>query len=38
MIDLHIHTIASSDGQHTPQEIFTMANSMGLTAIAFADH
>ncbi len=38
MIDLHIHTIASSDGQHTPQEIFTMANSMRLTAIAFADH
>jgi len=38
MIDLHIHTIASSDGQHTPQEIFAMANSMGLTAIAFADH
>ena len=38
MIDLHIHTIASSDGQHTPQEIFAMANSRGLTAIAFADH
>ena len=38
MIDLHIHTIASSDGQHTPQEILVMANSMGLTAIAFADH
>jgi predicted metal-dependent phosphoesterase TrpH len=38
MIDLHIHTIASSDGQHTPYEIFTMAKSLGLTAIAFADH
>jgi len=38
MIDLHIHTIASSDGQHTPHEIFTMAKSMGLIAIAFADH
>ncbi len=38
MIDLHIHTIASSDGQHTPQEIFTMASGMGLTVIAFADH
>lgn len=38
MIDLHIHTIASSDGQHTPQEIFAMASNLGLTAIAFADH
>lgn len=38
MIDLHIHTIASSDGQHTPHEIFTMAESLGLIAIAFADH
>lgn len=38
MIDLHIHTIASSDGQHTPQQIFAMAADAGLTAIAFADH
>ena len=38
MIDLHIHTIASSDGQHTPHEIFTMAQHAGLKAIAFADH
>ena len=38
MIDLHIHTIASSDGQHTPREIFTMAQHAGLKAIAFADH
>ena len=38
MIDLHIHTIASSDGQHTPQEIFIMAKRAGLRAIAFADH
>ena len=38
MIDLHIHTIASSDGQHTPCEIFNMAKSIGLVAIAFADH
>ena len=38
MIDLHIHTIASSDGQHTPLEIFTMAKEAGLSAIAFADH
>ena len=38
MIDLHIHTTASSDGQHTPREIFSMAKRMGLAAIAFADH
>ena len=38
MIDLHIHTIASSDGQHTPHEIFTLAKQAGLSAIAFADH
>jgi len=38
MIDLHIHTNASSDGQHTPGEIFEMAKSKGLRAIAFADH
>lgn len=38
MIDLHIHTIASSDGQHTPEEIFTLARRHGLKAIAFADH
>jgi hypothetical protein len=38
MIDLHIHTIASSDGQHTPREIFQLAGAAGLSAIAFADH
>ena len=38
MIDLHIHTTASSDGQYTPREIFAMARSIGLTIIAFADH
>ena len=38
MIDLHIHTVASSDGQHTPKEIFEMARSIGLEALAFADH
>lgn len=38
MIDLHIHTIASSDGQHTPREIFEMAKRIELEAIAFADH
>jgi predicted metal-dependent phosphoesterase TrpH len=38
MIDLHIHTDASSDGQHSPREIFHMARRKGLRAIAFADH
>jgi predicted metal-dependent phosphoesterase TrpH len=38
MIDLHIHTQASSDGQHSPREIFVMAREKGLKAIAFADH
>lgn len=38
MIDLHIHTNASSDGQHSPQEIFQMARQKGFRAISFADH
>ncbi len=38
MIDLHIHTTASSDGQHGPQEIFEMAKALELETIAFADH
>lgn len=38
MIDLHIHTTASSDGQHSPKEIFEMARAKGLRTIAFADH
>jgi predicted metal-dependent phosphoesterase TrpH len=38
VIDLHIHTRASSDGQHSPQEIFVMARDIGLRVIAFADH
>ena len=38
MIDLHIHTHASSDGQHSPREIFEMAHAIGLRTIAFADH
>ena len=38
MIDLHIHTSASSDGQHSPGEILAMARQKGLRAIAFADH
>jgi predicted metal-dependent phosphoesterase TrpH len=38
MIDLHIHTTASSDGQHSPREIFQMARELKFEAIAFADH
>jgi predicted metal-dependent phosphoesterase TrpH len=38
VLDLHIHTDASSDGQHSPREIFEMARGKGLQAIAFADH
>ncbi len=35
---MHVHTNASSDGQHSPREIFEMARQKGLRAIAFADH
>jgi predicted metal-dependent phosphoesterase TrpH len=38
VIDLHIHTTASSDGQHSPEEIFEMARGLKFEAIAFADH
>jgi predicted metal-dependent phosphoesterase TrpH len=38
VLDLHIHTDASSDGQHPPREIFEMAQAKGLQTIAFADH
>ena len=37
-VDLHIHTTASSDGQHSPEEIFEMAKAMNLRAITFSDH
>lgn len=38
MIDLHIHTSHSSDGQYTPEEIFAMAASAGIQALSFTDH
>ncbi|HPM76968.1 MAG TPA: PHP domain-containing protein [bacterium] len=38
MVDLHIHTDASADGQHSPMEIFTMSRALGLRCVAFADH
>lgn len=37
-VDLHIHTSFSSDGDHTPAEVVTMAQTAGLRAIAIADH
>ena len=38
MIDLHIHTTHSSDGQYRPEEIFAMAASEGVKAFSFTDH
>jgi 3',5'-nucleoside bisphosphate phosphatase len=38
VIDLHLHTDASADGQHSPAELFAMAAGLGLTWLAFADH
>lgn len=41
MLDLHIHTNASSDGIHTPEEIFSMVakiSNIPPVVIAFADH
>lgn len=38
MIDLHIHTTHSSDGQHTPAEIISLAERQGISVLAFCDH
>jgi predicted metal-dependent phosphoesterase TrpH len=38
MIDLHIHTTHSSDGQHSPEEIVASAASSGITTLSFCDH
>ncbi|MBN1883037.1 MAG: PHP domain-containing protein [Deltaproteobacteria bacterium] len=40
MIDLHIHTDASSDGVHSPDEIFRMITDTfgSAAALSFADH
>jgi hypothetical protein len=37
-IDLHIHTTASQDGELAPRQVFELARTSGLRAIAFADH
>jgi 3',5'-nucleoside bisphosphate phosphatase len=38
MIDLHIHTTHSSDGQYTPGEILNSASQCGVDTLAFCDH
>lgn len=38
MIDLHIHTTHSSDGQHSPGEIIAAAAASGITTLSFCDH
>jgi predicted metal-dependent phosphoesterase TrpH len=38
MIDLHIHTSHSSDGQYRPEEIFEIAVEKGVHVISFTDH
>jgi len=38
VIDLHVHTTASSDADYTPQEIVEMAVNKKLWTIAIADH
>lgn len=37
MIDLHSHTTAS-DGQHTPAELFALAQQAGITTLGVTDH
>jgi predicted metal-dependent phosphoesterase TrpH len=36
--DLHVHTLHSSDGKSTSEEILKQGESIGLGAIAFTDH
>lgn len=38
MIDLHIHSIYSSDGEWAPKEIIKMARDAGLKAVSITDH
>lgn len=37
-VDLHVHSHYSSDGFHSPAELFTMAADYGLKALVIADH
>ncbi len=38
MIDLHVHTTYSSDGQYSPEEIVPLAACRGVQTLAFCDH
>lgn len=37
-MDYHIHTIVSTDADHTPQEIIAMAKNNGVKTLAITDH
>jgi len=38
LIDLHLHSSASSDGEIPPDELLSLASSSGLCAVSIADH
>jgi predicted metal-dependent phosphoesterase TrpH len=38
LIDLHVHSAFSSDGQHSPAALIDLAAAAGLAAIALTDH
>lgn len=38
LVDLHIHSHKSSDGEFSPRELVKMAKQVGLRAISIADH
>jgi predicted metal-dependent phosphoesterase TrpH len=38
LVDLHLHSAYSSDGQYPPAELVRMAAEIGLSAIALTDH
>lgn len=37
-LDFHIHSVASDDGEYTPQEIVTMCREQGMELVAITDH
>ena len=37
-MDYHIHTIVSTDADHTPAEIIAMAKANGVKTLAVTDH
>ena len=38
LVDLHLHSAYSSDGQYAPAELVRMAEEYGLAAVALTDH